>query len=249
MKSNVFGYDQTLCMDFDLSPKDLLILDFIVDFYSSAVQNEVELVIKDGKMYCWIERVLILNQLPILMLKDRGLENRINNLIMVGLLERVHQYKGKRKASYYKPTPLLLKIKGYDTNVELVKQQEAITTNETKKTIQYERLVNLYHQLCPNLPKVKTITRQRQVALKKFIDAYGEERYQELLVKVANSNHLNGINDNNWKADFDWILNSTTKRDTPTNILEGKYDNERFAWKNKKNTNTQASVIDDDFSF
>ena len=47
------------------------------------------------------------------------------------------------------------------------------------------------------------------------------EEVQKLFDKVAASDFLNGVNDRNWTACFDWVM----KPGNMVKILEGNYDN------------------------
>jgi hypothetical protein len=51
---------------------------------------------------------------------------------------------------------------------------------------------------------------------------HGKDAFTEVLKKSFKSDFLNGHNDRNWKASFDWIL----RPENFIKILEGNYDNE-----------------------
>ena len=83
------------------------------------------------------------------------------------------------------------------------------------------RVVDYYHQRCPSLPRVKTITPGRVSAVMARIREHGKERVAEMIDHAGMSSFLAGDNNRGWTADFDWIFR-------PTNfvkVYEGKFDN------------------------
>jgi len=75
------------------------------------------------------------------------------------------------------------------------------------------------YNLIEGLSVIKKITGERLKHLNARISEHSYEEVLEALEIVKNSDFLKGVNDRNWKCDFDWIMN-------PNNfikILEGKY--------------------------
>jgi hypothetical protein len=88
-----------------------------------------------------------------------------------------------------------------------------------ENSVDYEKLVSLYHQKCPDMPAVKTLNTSRKRAVNARVKEHGKLLVLEALELAGKSPFLNGDNDRNWKANFDWIFN-------PTNfakILDGCY--------------------------
>ena len=86
-----------------------------------------------------------------------------------------------------------------------------------------QEIVDLYHECCPSLPKVMTISPKRISLVKARLKDYKAEQIKEIFIKAESSEFLrNGSG--TWKgANFDWILN-------PNNfikIMEGNYDNKQ----------------------
>lgn len=86
-----------------------------------------------------------------------------------------------------------------------------------------QEIVDLYHECCPSLPKVMTISPKRISLVKARLKDYKAEQIKEIFIKAESSEFLrNGSG--TWKgANFDWILN-------PNNfikIMEGNYDNNK----------------------
>ena len=91
------------------------------------------------------------------------------------------------------------------------------------KEIDHEKIISIFNSVCKNLPTVQKLTKSRKSAINARITDYNLSTLGDVFQKVATSNFLNGENDRNWTADFDWIMN-------PNNfikILEGKYNSKQ----------------------
>jgi uncharacterized protein YdaU (DUF1376 family) len=87
--------------------------------------------------------------------------------------------------------------------------------------IDYEFIINIYHNLCPNMAKVEKLTDQRKGFIRARFAEYGIEKITTVLRTAGESEFLNGHNEKVWKADFEWLMR-------PNNfikVLEGKYHN------------------------
>ena len=82
-------------------------------------------------------------------------------------------------------------------------------------------IINLYSEICTNLPSIKKINDTRKKALNKFAKEFTEDEIKQIFNLANSSEFLIGKNDRGWKADFDFIL----RTDKATAILEGKYSN------------------------
>ena len=83
------------------------------------------------------------------------------------------------------------------------------------------KIVNYYHEKCPGLATVKTITDKRVSTEMARVRQHGKDKVAEMIERAGASNFLAGDNQRGWIADFDWIFK-------PTNfvkVYEGKYDN------------------------
>ena len=88
----------------DISLTDLVIFEFLRSFETKTYCKKEKL--DDEQIYFWVSHELIMEQLPILGIKTkRGIINRINNLVNIGLLIRYTNPKGVNK-SYYRFTAL-----------------------------------------------------------------------------------------------------------------------------------------------
>jgi hypothetical protein len=85
----------------------------------------------------------------------------------------------------------------------------------------YREIVELYNTVCISLRKVRDITEKRRKAIRARWASHNEiEFYKSYFGKVNKSPFLNGANDRNWAADFDWLMGEQNM----AKVLEGKYD-------------------------
>ena len=106
--------------------------------------------------------------------------------------------------------------------------------HEHEPVIDYDLIIQLYHDLCVKMSNVEKLTDTRKGYINARVAEFGIDKLTEVLRKAGESEFLNGVNDRAWKADFEWIIK-------PTNfikILEGKYGNHTGNYKHDpKRTN------------
>jgi predicted transcriptional regulator len=83
-----------------------------------------------------------------------------------------------------------------------------------------KNIINIYTDLCTNLPKIDKLTDKRKNAIKRFLKEFTEEDFKKICEIANKSEFLIGNNDRGWKADFDFLL----RIDKANAILEGKYN-------------------------
>lgn len=104
-------------------------------------------------------------------------------------------------------------------------KQEGKEDKRTNSFMSAEDFLELYHQLCPMLNKVKSLSAKRKDKVYSRINEMGDiETITKVLTKIGASNFCNGHNDRKWTADFDWIINNDTNW---SKAYEGKYDNKK----------------------
>lgn len=91
--------------------------------------------------------------------------------------------------------------------------------------IPYQKIVNLYNELCPKLNRCMKVSDARERAVKaRYSSGYTLEDFEKLFRLAGESRFLNGGNERNWRADFDWLVRDANM----AKVLEGKYtDQER----------------------
>jgi hypothetical protein len=69
------------------------------------------------------------------------------------------------------------------------------------------------------LPKVETLSTKRVMALKTILLNHGVRKWEACLAQIPLSDHLLGLNDRKWRADFDFLV----REDKFLQVLEGRY--------------------------
>jgi len=126
-----------------------------------------------------------------------------------------------RWSKYERNTDVLQPNNGRNTR----KGKESTVKNRKEKElsaeVDFEKIVEDYHTLCPDLPRITKLTDLRKSHLRARIKDQGPEKLNDVFRIAGASDFLSGRKNGNWKANLDWILN-------PTNffkILEGNYNN------------------------
>ena len=92
--------------------------------------------------------------------------------------------------------------------------------NNLEKNVE-KKFFDQFNSKCTGLSKVQILNQPRKTKIAARIRDVGIEKAFGIIETVAKSNFLNGENDRNWKATFDWILEPKNF----TKILEGNYNN------------------------
>jgi hypothetical protein len=104
--------------------------------------------------------------------------------------------------------------------------------------VDYQAVVDLYHSIFVNFPKVRSLTDKRRKAIGARLKKYTIDDVREVFEHMEASSFLKGSNNRNWHADFDWCMMSDQHF---ANILEGKYDGERGGSSNGGHSSSQGS--------
>lgn len=127
-----------------------------------------------------------------------------------------------------------------DIDKERDKDKDIIHADKPQKSdTEIQSVVDAYHTICLDLPKIRTLTKQRRSAVKARISENGIDTITEAFRKAQASDFLTGkVND--FKASFDWIM----KPSNFCKILEGNYDNRPAQAQPKQNVQPTHSSID-----
>ena len=93
-------------------------------------------------------------------------------------------------------------------------------SNEATPSL-WQQIVDAYHELCPDLPRVRAQTPARQKAARQLVKSMGLDKVKEMLKLAGQSDFLAGKNDRGWRADLTWLLNPTNA----VKVLEDRYSN------------------------
>lgn len=129
---------------------------------------------------------------------------------------------GKQKKANGKQ--MLTNGKQMQSDTDTVSDTDTDTDTKTdSKSISAKKILELYHEHCPSLPKVLKLSDKRIKSANARYKEYSLEQITDVFDKAEASNFLkNGSG--TWKgADFEWILNSNNF----IKIMEGNYDNNK----------------------
>ena len=127
------------------------------------------------------------------------------------------------------------------TNKEYISLTGDIKERATSHTqnMAYQHIVDLYHQLCPSLPKVAKLTPERERAIKARLKEFNHDEFITAFKKAEASAFLKGAN-GGWKANFDFIMRAGSM----VKILEGQYDKLHLNGKGTPNPYDMAEYND-----
>jgi hypothetical protein len=104
--------------------------------------------------------------------------------------------------------------------------------NNHSGNVPIEKIIQSWNERT-KLSKVNTISESRKKAIRARWNEHGRDNIWKVFKKTFESDFLNGKNESNWMASFDWVMN-------PTNfvkILDGNYDNREKPKTNGKRYN------------
>lgn len=99
----------------------------------------------------------------------------------------------------------------------------APTQDEDKADpVPYAKITEHYKNLCPSYPAIRGITGERKVKVAaRWKENPDIETFDTLFRTAESSDFMKGKNNQNWKADFDWMMVAGNFM----KVLEGKYNN------------------------
>lgn len=105
-------------------------------------------------------------------------------------------------------------------NKNINENKEEVEEEARAPGIPYQKIVNLYNDLCPKMNRCMKVSDARERAVKaRYSSGYALEDFEKLFRLAGESRFLNGGNDRNWRADFDWLVRDANM----AKVLEGKY--------------------------
>ncbi len=107
-------------------------------------------------------------------------------------------------------------------NKNINENKEEVEEEARAPGIPYQKIVNLYNDLCPKMNRCMKVSDARERAVKaRYSSGYALEDFEKLFRLAGESRFLNGGNERNWRADFDWLVRDANM----AKVLEGKYAN------------------------
>ncbi len=97
--------------------------------------------------------------------------------------------------------------------------KQGLNKQSNKPLVDNKYILDQYHAFCTKLPAVKKLSEARKKHINARFDLLKtDEAWTEYFKIVCSSDYLSGLV-NDWKADFDWLINETNM----IKVLEGKY--------------------------
>ena len=109
-------------------------------------------------------------------------------------------------------------------NKNINENKEEVEEEARAPGIPYQKIVNLYNDLCPKMNRCMKVSDARKKTVKaRYSSGYALEDFEKLFRLAGESRFLNGGNERNWRADFDWLVRDANM----AKVLEGKYADDR----------------------
>nr|DAG69030.1 MAG TPA: replisome organizer [Caudoviricetes sp.] len=107
------------------------------------------------------------------------------------------------------------------SEVFVAPEPAATPQTEPTKQIPYAKIQEIYNRLCTNMPKCTALSEMRRKAIRaRFAAGYKLEDFEQMFSKAAQSSFLNGANDRNFMANFDWLIKDANM----AKVLSGNYE-------------------------
>lgn len=193
---------------------------------------------EDNKVPCCIECNRIKNDKPVVDFLNAN-RDRINDDLVTNN-EKLKKFVTLHNATNrYIVTESNAIEKEEDREIE--KEREEIYTSKTehKSLVKQSKkdytndFLKLYNDLCPSLPKVRTLSDKRKSLINKLYKNHSKAEIQECLEKCEASDFLAGYS-SDWRANLDWIIEDKNF----CKILDGNYDNHKAT--NKKKSSIES---------
>ena len=109
------------------------------------------------------------------------------------------------------------------TGGETADKPPAPPPSPDRPEVPYERIKDLYNELCPSLRRCTILSDARKRAIRaRFSSGYTLEDFERLFRTAEASSFLRGSNKRNWQASFDWLI----RDDKMAKTLDGNFDDQ-----------------------
>jgi hypothetical protein len=108
-----------------------------------------------------------------------------------------------------------------DIDTDTESDTDIYKKKETEAT-PYREIADLYHDLCPSLPRIRVLTDKRKQQIRARWKKYRDlEIFEELFRRAEESDFLSGRSGKWTSCNFDWLMNENNM----VKVLEGNYSN------------------------
>ena len=106
------------------------------------------------------------------------------------------------------------------SNVNVNDNVNDIKEKVKRENADYQKIVDLYNEICISFPRLKSLSDSRKKAIKARMKVYSIDDFRRMFEKAESSRFLKGGNNRNWMANFDWMIKDANM----AKILDGNYD-------------------------
>lgn len=129
---------------------------------------------------------------------------------------------------------------------EDIEEEKEIEVDKERERIDFQSIVDLYHEICKSFPSVRSVSDARKKAIRARLNTYTLEDFRTVFKNAEASSFLKGKNDRNWQATFDWLLKDANM----AKVLEGNYADKPVRYGRKEKLpgwfNSGERTLDDD---
>lgn len=165
---------------------------------------------------------------------DEGLYKKYSILTSRGIQKRYFAAVSRRNEVVVKKEYLLIEVTHKYKNVSIsgenvdisgenvdISEQSKVKERKVKKRKgEYQRIADMYNEICISLPRCTTLSDNRQDAISDRLDnGYTADDFKRLFQMAEDSAFLKGRNKRNWRANIDWLISDANM----PKVLEGMY--------------------------
>jgi hypothetical protein len=131
MRYSVFGFSQEKLVEYGLDVSDALILDWFQGFFTTGMQKRDI----NGKIFGWVKYSAIIHDLPVLNISsERAIQNRFENYVHKGLLEKDFSFSQMGKRTWFATTPRFEELFNSQVNQTSVAQANQTSVAQANQT-------------------------------------------------------------------------------------------------------------------
>lgn len=131
--------------------------------------------------------------------------------------KRVAKHREKQKLSAGNVTCNVTVTQSNAVDKEEDKEEDK--KENKKEKIDYQLIADMYNQLCPSFPHIRSLSDARKKAIKARMNTYTLDDFKTVFENAEASSFLKGQNTRNWTADFDWLIKDANM----AKVLDGNY--------------------------
>lgn len=254
MRYSILGFNQEELIKYDIDMTDVLLLDYIQKALS---QPSMIKTTKDEQPYVWLQHSKILEDLPILNIKESMLKKRIAKLVDLGLIESINiaNNQGRGSRSYYTITKAFESLQMTECKKLSLVERPSVKNYTPNNLLNIDNKLNktISKDIVEKSPKTKKLSLWDK-CVSMINDFTNDKQERELLVKALNLFLENSrevgkpMYSNQFKGKLNTLQKLSSHIDVKCKIIQQTLDN---GWNNfyelkenkrKQTTNTHDRI-------